>query len=87
MESITTLKERQKQKREEQTFFHMVRQVTEKTLADYYSNTGSMYLTSLVFIPLGLSAENIFWNSPAESWTQKKAWAGEPFPKDYAVDY
>ena len=59
----------------------------QSNLADYYSNTGSMYLTSLVFIALGLSAENEFWKSPAASWTQKKAWNGEPFPKDYAVDY
>jgi hypothetical protein len=56
-------------------------------IADYYSNTGSMYLTSLVFLPLGLPATNEFWSSPASSWTQKKAWNGEPFPKDYAVDY
>ena len=43
MESITTLKERQKQKREEQTFFHMVRQVREKTLADYYAKKSSIF--------------------------------------------
>jgi hypothetical protein len=56
-------------------------------IADYYSNTGSMYLTSLVFLALGLPETNEFWSSPASSWTQKKAWNGEPFPKDYAVDY
>ncbi len=56
-------------------------------IADYYSNTGSMYLTSLAFLPLGLAADQAFWSNPFTSWTQKKAWSGEPFQKDYAVDY
>ena len=38
-------------------------------------------------IALGLPASDPFWASPAEDWTQKKAWAGLPFKKDYAVDY
>ena len=56
-------------------------------IADYYSNTGSMYLTSLAFLPLGLAADHAFWSNPFTSWTQKKAWSGAPFQKDYAVDY
>jgi hypothetical protein len=59
----------------------------QQGLADYYSNTGSMYLTSLAFLPLGLPASNEFWSGPFTEWTQLKAWNGEPFPKDYAVDY
>ena len=59
----------------------------QNNLADYYSNTGSMYITSLVFLPLGLSNENNFWKAPDEKWTQKKAWSGDVFPKDYAVNY
>lgn len=54
-------------------------------LADVYTNNGSLYLTSEVFLPLGLSADHPFWTSPAESWTQKKAWDGEDFPKDRAT--
>ena len=46
-----------------------------------------MYITSLVFLPLGLSNENNFWKAPDEKWTQKKAWSGDVFPKDYAVNY
>jgi hypothetical protein len=46
-----------------------------------------MYLTSLAFLPLGLPANAAFWANPFTSWTQKKAWSGEPFQKDYAVDY
>ncbi len=56
-------------------------------LADWYTNNGSLYLTSLVFLPLGLPANHPFWISPAEPWTSKKAWSGEPFPKDKAVRY
>ncbi len=52
-------------------------------LADYYTNTGSLYMTSLVFLPLGLPADHEFWTAPDEPWTSQKAWAGEPFPKDY----
>lgn len=56
-------------------------------LADWYSNNGSMYITSLVFLPLGLPADDLFWTAPAEDWTQKKAWSGRPFPKDHAEGY
>lgn len=53
-------------------------------LADVYTNNGSLYLTSEVFLPLGLPANHSFWASPAEKWTQKKAWEGDEFPKDRA---
>ncbi len=54
-------------------------------LADWYTNNGSLYLTSLVFLPLGLPADHTFWVSPAEEWTSQKAWGGQPFPKDHAI--
>jgi len=54
-------------------------------LADWYTNNGSMYLTSEVFLPLGLPANHSFWTSPVQDWTTKKAWKGDPFPKDHAV--
>lgn len=52
-------------------------------LADYYTNSGSVYITSLVFLPLGLPADHPFWIAPAEEWTSQKAWNGKAFPKDY----
>jgi len=52
-------------------------------IADYYTNNGSLYITSLVFLPLGLPADHTFWTSPAEEWTSQKAWNGKPFLKDY----
>lgn len=54
-------------------------------LADVYTNNGSLYMTTLAFLPLGLPADHSFWTSPAENWTQKKAWNGEDFPKDHAI--
>lgn len=59
----------------------------QKGIADSYSNTGSMYLASYVFLPLGLPASHGFWTAPFTDWTQRKAWSGQPFKKDYAVDY
>lgn len=56
----------------------------DEGIADYYSNNGSMYITALVFLPLGLSADHAFWTDPVEPWTQVKAWSGQSFPKDYA---
>ncbi|MDR1122294.1 MAG: DUF2264 domain-containing protein [Dysgonamonadaceae bacterium] len=53
-------------------------------LADWYTNNGSLYITSEVFLPLGLPAEHSFWTTPAQDWTSLKAWSGKPFPKDHA---
>ena len=56
-------------------------------LADWYTNNGSLYITSEVFLPLGLAANHSFWTSEPLEWTQKKAWSGKAFPKDHAVGY
>ena len=55
----------------------------QPNLANYYSNSGSLYMTSLVFMPLGLPADHPFWTAPAEPWTSQKAWSGQEFPEDY----
>ena len=52
-------------------------------VADWYTNNGSLYITSTVFLPLGLPASHPFWTAPDEPWTQKKAWSGQPFDKDH----
>ena len=56
-------------------------------IADVYTNTGSLYITSFVFWALGLPATDPFWSGPFTEWTQRKAWSGKPFQKDYAVNY
>jgi hypothetical protein len=59
----------------------------QPTLADWYSNAGSMYLASESLLALGLPASDPYWSSESLPWTMRKAFAGAPFPKDYYVDY
>lgn len=56
-------------------------------VADYYTSTGSLYMATLGFLPLGLAADNIFWTAAAEDWSSKRAWNGKSFNKDYHVSY
>lgn len=56
-------------------------------LGDWYSNNGSMYITSLSFLPLGLPANDPFWTDEPQPWTAKRAFAGDDFQKDYPVDF
>src|SRR5574344_48950 len=55
----------------------------QPNVADWYTNNGSLYMASLIFMPLGLSADDAFWTDAAQDWTQKKAWGGQAFPKDH----
>lgn len=56
-------------------------------LADFYINTGSLYLCTEVFLPLGLPETNEFWSSPSMPWTAVKVWSGEnTVPADHALD-
>ncbi|MGR4865913.1 DUF2264 domain-containing protein [Caulobacter sp. LARHSG274] len=57
------------------------------SLGDWYSNNGSMYITTESFLALGLPATDSYWTAPPQVWTQKQAFAGQAFAKDYAVDY
>ncbi|MDE7408135.1 MAG: DUF2264 domain-containing protein, partial [Muribaculaceae bacterium] len=52
-------------------------------IADWYTNNGSLYMTSLSLLPLGLPASHPFWTDAACGWTQCKAWNGMPFSKDH----
>lgn len=55
----------------------------QPNIADWYTNNGSLYMTTLAFMPLGLPANHPFWTAAAQPWTQVKAWNGEAFPKDH----
>lgn len=52
-------------------------------IADWYTNNGSLYMTSLSFLPLGLPTTHPFWSDAPQPWTSQKAWSGQPFPKDH----
>ena len=55
----------------------------QPNVADWYTNNGSLYMTSLSLLPLGLPATHSFWTDAPADWTTKKAWSGQPFPKDH----
>lgn len=56
-------------------------------MADQYTSTGSLYIATLGFLPLGLPAGDVFWTAPPADWTAKKAWSGQAVRKDYKVEY
>ena len=60
---------------------------SQPEIADGYTSTGSLYMATLGFLPLGLPETDPFWTNPAEAWTSKKAWSGLPFKKDYHGEY
>jgi hypothetical protein len=55
-------------------------------VGERYISTGSLYLCTVAFLPLGLPAEDPFWTAPAEDWTSRKAWSGAQITTDHAVD-
>lgn len=55
----------------------------QPNVADWYTNNGSLYMTSLAFLPLGLPATHPFWSDAPLAWTSQKAWGAQPFPKDH----
>ncbi|WP_138755760.1 DUF2264 domain-containing protein [Paenibacillus sinopodophylli] len=57
----------------------------QRDIGERYISTGSLYLCSEVFLPLGLPAEHPFWSGAEEAWTSKKAWSGQAFSIDSAL--
>ncbi len=45
-------------------------------IGEVYISTGSLYLCTTVFLPLGLGAEDPFWSGPDTQWTNKRQWSG-----------
>ena len=52
----------------------------QPNVANKYSNNGSSYITSLIFLVLGLPPNHPFWTDPPQPWTSLKAWNENPFP-------
>jgi hypothetical protein len=55
-------------------------------LADFYITTGSLYICSDIFLPLGLPETDEFWAAPPQPWTAVKIWSGKDVPADHALD-
>lgn len=54
----------------------------QPNMGEEYISTGSLYLCSTVFLPLGLRQDKEFWSLPDEDWTSKKIWSGLDMPAD-----
>jgi hypothetical protein len=57
----------------------------QPSLGESYISTGSLYLCSCAFLPLGLAPTDEFWNSPPIEWTSRKLWSGTDLPADTAI--
>jgi hypothetical protein len=58
----------------------------QPNLAEGYINTGSLYLCSEIFLPLGLPSTDDFWTKPDEPWTAVKIWSGKDAEADHAIE-
>lgn len=56
-------------------------------MGEGYISTGSLYLCTAVFLPLGLPAEDAFWTDAECDWTAKKIWSGEDTQADHSIDF
>ncbi|MFR9649241.1 MAG: DUF2264 domain-containing protein [Rikenellaceae bacterium] len=57
-------------------------------VGESYISTGSLYLSSAVFIALGLDAQSEFWSGEPTPWSQKRAWSGDSDVRvDKAIKY
>jgi len=54
-------------------------------VGETYISTGSLYLCTTAFLPLGLSPQDEFWQHEAMDWTSRQAFAGKEFPIDKAL--
>ncbi len=57
----------------------------QPSIGESYISTGSLYLCSAAFLPLGLPASDEFWSTPAEDWTSKKVFEGKEIKIDKAL--
>ena len=57
----------------------------QPAIGEAYISTGSCYLCSAAWLPLGLPATDEFWSAPPQPWTQQKAWSGVDIEADHAL--
>ncbi len=54
-------------------------------IGEGYISTGSLYLCTTAFLPLGLPPTHPFWAEPAQDWTARKIWSGQDIKTDHAL--
>lgn len=57
----------------------------QPAIGEDYISTGSLYLCSTAFLPLGLPAQDPFWADAPQLWTSQRVWSGENAPADHAL--
>lgn len=57
----------------------------QPNIAEGYISTGSLYLCSVGFLPLGLPSTDEFWSAPKTEWTSVKIWSGKNVKADHAI--
>jgi hypothetical protein len=55
-------------------------------LGETYISTGSLYLCSAAWLPLGLPPADPFWSQPPQPWTSQLIWSGKNLQADHAHD-
>lgn len=58
----------------------------QPSIGETYISTGSLYLCTDAFLPLGLDENDAFWSGADAPWSGKKAWSGVDLPTDHALD-
>jgi hypothetical protein len=57
----------------------------QPSIGERYISTGSCYLASFAFLPLGLPASDPFWTDADRPWTAVHVWGGGDIPCDHAL--
>jgi len=57
----------------------------QPNMGEGYISTGSLYLCTAVFLPLGLPESAPFWQEAAADWTQKKIWSAANTSSHHAL--
>lgn len=58
---------------------------SQPDLGETYISTGSLYLCTTAFLPLGLPVDDPFWSAADEPWTAVQIWSGANLPADHAL--
>jgi hypothetical protein len=58
----------------------------QPAIGEVYISTGSLYLATAAFLPLGLPASDAFWSAPSAPWTSIKVWNGANLTTDHALE-
>jgi hypothetical protein len=57
----------------------------QPSIGEEYISTGSLYLCSTAFLPLGLPSNDLFWSQDSVLTTSEKAWSGINMNNDHAL--